>query len=68
MEESERIRVYKILIISLIVCSSAILIVNVKNDSKNVRMIRKIQQFLYNQALTLFVLALFTIYTYKTKV
>ena len=68
MDEKHQIDVYKILIICLIVTSLGIIIVNVKNKSKNIRSVRKIQQFLYNQGLVLFILGLFVIYVYKTKV
>lgn len=68
MGEPERINIYKVLIICLIISSFGIILINVKNNSKNIRTVRKIQQFLYNQGLVLFILSLFMIYTYKTKV
>ena len=67
MDENYRINVYKILIICLIVTSLGIIIINLKNNSKNIRMVRKIQQFLYNQGLILFILSLFVIYIYKSR-
>ena len=53
-----RSQVYRILILCLMVSCLAILIINVKNNSVNIRFIRKMQQMLYNQGLILFLLAL----------
>jgi hypothetical protein len=65
MEESNRIKVYKILVISLIISCIGIVLINVKNVPSNVRFIRKIQQAIFNQGLVLFLLALYMIYTFK---
>jgi hypothetical protein len=65
MEESNRIKVYKILVISLIISCIGIVLINVKNVPSNVRFIRKIQQAIFNQGLIIFLLALYMIYTFK---
>ena len=66
MEEEQRTEIYRVLIMSLLVSSLSIIIVNVKNDSVNIRFVRKIQQMLYNQGLILFLLGLYMIYKFKT--
>jgi len=58
-------KVYKILIISLISTSLGTIIINVQNESENVRLVRKIHQSLYNQGIILFIFCLVLIYFYK---
>jgi hypothetical protein len=66
MTEHDRTKIYSVLIVSLLVSCLAITIINVKNDSTNIRVIRKMQQALYNQGLVLFMLGLYMIYVIKT--
>jgi len=66
MDEEDRTKVYRVLIIALIISCLSIIILNVKNDPVNIRFVRKIQQMLYNQGLILFLLALFMVYRFKT--
>lgn len=66
MGEEDKTKVYQILIISLIISSLAIIILNLKNEPSNIRFIRKTQQLFYNQGLVLFILALFMIFRFKT--
>jgi hypothetical protein len=66
MNEQDKLKVYQILIISLIISSFAIIILNLKNEPSNIRFVRKMQQLLYNQGLVLFILALFMIFRFKT--
>jgi hypothetical protein len=66
LQEADLTETYRILILSMLVSSLSIIIINVKNDSVNIRFVRKIQQMLYNQGLLLFLLALFLVYQYKT--
>ena len=40
-------------------------ILNVKNNNKNIRLTRKVQQLLYNQGLVLFLFAIFIIFMAK---
>lgn len=63
--EAQKVRVYIVLLISLILCSASIILINLKNESINIRFVRKIQQGLYNQGLFLFIFALIMIYKYK---
>lgn len=67
MEDTQKTLVYKVLIMSLLVSSLGIIIVNVKNDSVNIRFTRKCQQMLYNQGLVLFLLGLYMIYYFQDK-
>ena len=66
MDEVQRTEVYRVLILSLLIASLSIIIINVKNDSINIRFVRKMQQMLYNQGLILFLLGLLMIYRFKT--
>ena len=66
-DKEDKDKVYKILIISLISTCLGTIIINVKNESENIRLIRKIQQSLYNQGIILFVFCLVLIYLYKNK-
>jgi len=54
--------IYKVLLISLILISISTLIINLKNESMNIRIVRKIQQSLYNQGTILFIFALILIF------
>ena len=65
MDDESAKQTYKVLIISLMISCVAIIIINVKNISKNIRFVRKIQQMVFNQGLILFLLALFMIYKFK---
>lgn len=67
MENDDKTKVYTVLIICLIVSCLALIILDYKNNSENIRFIRKINQLLYNQSLVLFLLALFMIFFYKTQ-
>lgn len=66
-DKEDKDKVYKILIISLISTCLGTIIINVKNESVNIRLVRKIQQSLYNQGIILFVFCLVLIYLYKNK-
>lgn len=66
IDEKYKTEIYRILIISLLVSSLSIIIINVKNNSINIRFVRKMQQMIYNQGLILFILGLFMIYKFKT--
>lgn len=66
LEQGVMTETYRILILSMLVSCVSIIIINVKNDSINIRFVRKIQQMLYNQGLILFLLALYMLYRYKT--
>jgi hypothetical protein len=68
MEDTDKTHIYVILITALMVSSLAIIIVNVQNVSTNIRLVRKIQQSLFNQGLILFMLALFMVYIVKTRI
>jgi hypothetical protein len=67
MTEHDRTKIYTVLIVSLLVSCLSITIINLKNDSTNIRFVRKMQQALYNQGLVLFMLGLYMIYVIKTK-
>ena len=67
MEEEDRTNIYKILIVSLLISCLAIIIINLQNNSVNIRAVRKIQQALYNQGLLFFMMGLYMIFIIKTK-
>lgn len=63
--EEQKTSIYIILAISLIICTIGVILINIKNESVNIRFVRKIQQSVYNQAVILFMLGLYMIYTFK---
>ena len=67
MENSDMVKTYKILIISLFISSFGLILINRQNNSNNVRAIRKTQQMFYNQGIILFLLVLAMIYNFQSK-
>ena len=65
LDDEDKTQIYIVLTICLIISSLSLIIINVKNNSKNIRLVRKVQQLLYNQGLILFLLAIFIIFMYK---
>ena len=68
MEEPDRIKIYTVLVLSLLVSCLGIIIINVRNESSNIRTVRKMQQAFFNQGLILFMLGLYMIYSVKSKI
>lgn len=66
IQDDQKTNIYKVLINSLIICSIGIIVINIKNESVNIRFVRKIQQSLYNMSIVLFIMSLYMIFVYKT--
>ena len=62
MDSNARIFAYKLLTIDMIMCSFAIIKYALKNDTRNIRMIRIANEKIYNQAIILFIFSLVVIY------
>ena len=67
MENSDMVKTYKILIISVFVSSFGLILINRQNNADNIRAIRKIQQMFYNEGIILFLLVLGMIYNFQSK-
>ena len=59
--------IYKLLIINLIITSLSIIIFSVKNSSRNIRIMRKTYQNLFNMGVVYFIMALYMIFLSITK-
>ena len=59
--------IYKLLIINLIITSLSIIIFSVKNSSRNIRIMRKTYQNLFNIGVVYFMMALYMIFLSITK-
>ena len=66
IDTEDQTDIYRLLAISLLIGCISIIIIDIQNNSINIRLIRKIQQTLYNQALIIFLLALYMFYGFKT--
>ena len=62
MDVEYKNKIYKILLISLISTCVGTIVINVRNESENIRLVRKIQQAFYNQGIILFIFCLVLIY------
>ena len=60
--ESEKYSIYKLLLITLMISATSLFIYNYKNDTRNIRLLRKAKEFLFNQSLAIFFIALFMIF------
>lgn len=54
--------IYKLLIVNLIITSLSILIINTKNNSRNIRILRKIFQNIFNMGVVFFIMSLYMIF------
>lgn len=59
--------IYKLLILTLIISSLSILIINTKNSSRNIRIVRKTYQNLFNMGVIFFIMSLYMIFLSITK-
>ena len=59
--------IYKLLILNLIIASLSILIINTKNNSRNIRIVRKTYQNLFNMGVIFFIMSLYMIFLSITK-
>jgi hypothetical protein len=58
----DRFKIYKLLIITLLLSATSLFVYNYKNDTRNIRALRKTKQFLFNQSLVLFCICLYMIF------
>jgi len=65
LDPEDKTQIYIVLSLCLIIASLSMVILNVKNNNKNIRLTRKVQQLLYNQGLVFFLFAIFVIFMAK---
>ena len=58
----DRFKIYKLLIITLLLSATSLFVYNYKNDTRNIRILRKTKQFIFNQSLVLFCICLYMIF------
>lgn len=63
MDSNLRLISYKLLTIVMILCSLAIIKYALKNDTKNIRIVRIVSEKFYNQSIILFIFSLIVIYS-----
>jgi hypothetical protein len=67
IHKEDIINIYKILIINLLLTSLSILIVNTKNNSRNIRIVRKVVQNIFNMGVIFFMISLYMIFLSASK-
>jgi len=63
MDSNLRLISYKLLTLVLVLCSFGIIKYALKNDTKNIRVVRIFSEKFYNQSIILFIFSLFVIYS-----